>query len=319
MAASIAMLRLRARLLAWLRAFMAERGILELQTPLLSAAANSDPALESFETRYSGPVGGGPAPRWLRTSPEFALKRLLCRGVGDCYELGPVFRNGEFGREHNPEFTMLEWYRVGWDHLALAEEVAALVEGAFALVGRALRRRRLGYVELFAQHLGIDPLQLEDGELRARADALAGHTLDLDRDGLLDLLLSLAILPQLAEDELLVLVDFPASQAALARIHPSDPRLACRFEVYVGARELANGYHELADPAEQRLRFERDLRRRQRLGLPCHPLDEHFLAALADPGLPDCAGVALGVDRLLQAMTEASSIAEVLAWSFERA
>jgi len=239
--------------------------------------------------------------------------------VGDCYELGRVFRDGECGGRHNPEFTMLEWYRLGIDHYRLMDEVAELLLSAFALVGRVLKVRRASYRALFCEHIGIDPALASEPELRA---ALAGHDIDadgLERDDWLDLLLTHRIEPALPRDELLLLHDFPASQCALARVAGEGVEAhACRFEVYVGGVELANGYHELSDAQEQRARFERDNQRRRARGDVELPIDEHLLAALQH-GLPDCAGVALGVDRLMMLLSGAERIDQVIAFAGPRA
>ncbi len=317
--AGIEALRLRARLNHCIRAFFEARGVLEVETPLMSAAGNTEPNIRSFALDYSGPNAGASRRRYLRTSPEFPLKRLLAAGVGDCYELGRVFRDGECGGRHNPEFTMLEWYRLGIDHYRLMDEVAELLAAAFALVGRSLRVRRSSYRALFRDHVGLDPATAGEAELRA---ALAGHDIDaegLERDDWLDLLLTHRIEPELPRDELLLLHDFPASQCALARVAGEGAEAhACRFEAYVGGVELANGYYELSDAQEQRARFERDNRRRRARGEDALPLDEHLLAALQH-GLPDCAGVALGVDRLMMLLSGAERIDEVLAFAGPRA
>jgi lysyl-tRNA synthetase class 2 len=317
--AGIEALRLRARLNHCIRAFFEARGVLEVETPLMSAAGNTEPNIRSFALDYSGPNAGASRRRYLRTSPEFPLKRLLAAGVGDCYELGRVFRDGECGGRHNPEFTMLEWYRLGIDHYRLMDEVAELLHAAFALVGRSLTVRRSSYRALFRDHVGLDPATASEGELRA---ALAGHDIDaenLERDDWLDLLLTHRIEPALPRDELLLLYDFPASQCALARVAGEGVEAhACRFEAYVGGVELANGYHELSDAQEQRARFERDNRRRRARGDDPLPLDEHLLAALQH-GLPDCAGVALGVDRLMMLLSGAGRIDQILAFAGPRA
>ncbi|ODU45516.1 EF-P lysine aminoacylase EpmA [uncultured Aquimonas sp.] len=317
--ASTDALVLRARLNQCIRAFFAARGVLEVETPLMSAAANTEPNIRSFALDYSGPNAGPSRRRYLRTSPEFPLKRLLAAGVGDCYELGRVFRDGECGGRHNPEFTMLEWYRLGIDHYRLMDEVAELLLSAFALVGRVLKVRRASYRALFCEHIGIDPALASEPELRA---ALAGHDIDadgLERDDWLDLLLTHRIEPALPRDELLLLHDFPASQCALARVAGEGVEAhACRFEVYVGGVELANGYHELSDAQEQRARFERDNQRRRARGDVELPIDEHLLAALQH-GLPDCAGVALGVDRLMMLLSGAERIDQVIAFAGPRA
>ncbi|HEY2344571.1 MAG TPA: EF-P lysine aminoacylase EpmA [Xanthomonadaceae bacterium] len=317
-AAGIEALRLRARLYAMVRNFFAERDVLEVETPILSQAGNTDPNIQSFTSGFSGHVKAGARERWLRTSPEFPLKRLLAAGIGDCYELGRVFRNGEAGRRHNPEFTMLEWYRVGWDHRRLMREAAELVLAALALVGRGARVRETTYRELFLDALALDPLRVDDAQLR---EAMQGFAIDpqgLGRDDWLDLLLTHRIQPHVPADELLIVHDYPASQCALAKIRAEDPPVAERFELYLGSVELANGYHELTDAVEQRARFERDRAMRALRGDALPPLDEHLLAAL-EHGLPVCAGVALGVERLLAALLDADAIASVLAFPFERA
>ena len=316
--ASLDALRLRADLYASIRQFLATRGVLEVETPILSAAGNTDPNIASFRTRFEGHIGAGTRERWLRTSPEFPLKRLLAAGIGDCYELGRVFRNGEAGHRHNPEFTMLEWYRVGWDHRRLMRETADLVLAALALVGRTAGVRETTYRDLFTDTLGIDPLRADETALRAALDGIQIDPAGLRHDDWLDLLVTHRIQPTFAHDEILLVHDYPASQCALAKIRADDPPVAERFELYLGPVELANGYHELTDAAEQRLRFERDLVLRKERGaeLPC--VDESLLAALVH-GMPDCAGVALGVDRLLVALQGADTIAATLAFPFDRA
>jgi lysyl-tRNA synthetase class 2 len=317
MTAAPPVLRLRARLYARIRTFFAERGVLEVETPILSAAGNTDPNIESFGTLFSGHVDAGARERWLRTSPEFPLKRLLAAGVGDCYELGRVFRNGEAGGRHNPEFTMLEWYRVGWDHHRLMRETIELVQEALGLVARRAEVRVESYRQLFLDGLGIDPLRASLDELRA---PLAGYGIDpegLTRDDWLDLLLTHLLQPSFPRDRVTVIHDYPASQCALAKIRPGDPPLAERFELYLGRYELANGYHELDDAAEQRARFERDNARRRERGLRELPLDDRLLEVL--DALPACAGVALGVERLLMCLADTDAIADVLAFAFAEA
>jgi lysyl-tRNA synthetase class 2 len=313
-----ARLVLRARVYALIRGYFAERNVLEVETPILSAGANTDPNIESFSTRFSGHVDAGSHERWLRTSSEFPQKRLLAAGIGDCYELGRVFRNGEAGRRHNPEFTMLEWYRVGWNHTRLIDEVVNLVGNALALVGRRAEVRKFSYGELFRESIGIDPFTALDDEL---IDALGDVRVDgkgLGRDDWLDLLLTHRIQPKFPCDRITVIHDYPASQCALAKIRAGDPPVAERFELYLGSQELANGYHELTDAVEQRARFERDNRRRSERGLAALPIDVNLLAAL-EQGMPDCAGVALGVERLLMAMTGSDDIGTALAFPFARA
>ena len=313
----IASLQLRARLYALIRAFFADRHVLEVETPILSAAGNTDPNIESFSTTFSGHVDAGARERWLRTSPEFPLKRLLAAGMGDCYELGRVFRNGEAGGRHNPEFSMLEWYRVGWDHRRLMGETIELVEAALAMVGRRAEVLIESYRQLFLDELGVDPLHAPIDELRA---PLAEYNIDPDglvRDDWLDLLITHKLQLAFPRDRITVIHDYPASQCALARIRHGETPLAERFELYLGRYELANGYHELNDAAEQRARFERDNAVRRTRGLREVPIDERLLDVLG--ALPDCAGVALGVERLLMCLAGTDAIAEVLAFPFNQA
>lgn len=310
-------LRLRARLNAAIRAFFAERDVLEVETPILSRAGNTAANIASFSLEFSGRTDGAPRTRWLRTSPEHAHKRLLAAGVGDCYELGRVFRDGEVGSRHNPEFTMLEWYRTGWDHLRLAGETVELVRTALDLVGRDARVETIAYRDLYRERLGIDPMTAPEQALREALDVDIDPS-GLARDDWLDLLMTHRIQPALSPAMLLVVHDYPASQCALARVRMDDPPVAERFELYLGPLELANGYHELVDAGEQRARFENDLAVRASRGQSTPPIDEHLLAALAH-GLPRCAGVALGVDRLLAAMLDIRELAGVLAFGFERA
>ena len=315
---SLEAMRLRARLYAEIRGFFAARGLLEVETPVLSEAGNTEPNIDSFSTAFSGHRDAGAPRRWLRTSPEYPLKRLLAAGIGDCYELGRVFRNGEAGGRHNPEFTMLEWYRVGWDHLRLADEAVALVQQALALVGRRAQVESTSYRDLFLRWVGVDPFLAADAQLRQPLDGIGIDAQDLSRDDWLDLLMTHRIQPGLAADRITVVHDWPASQCALARVRDGDPPVAERFELYLGRFELANGYHELTDAAEQRQRFERDCAVRAARGTVQPPLDERLLGALQS-GMPDCAGVALGVERLLMALLGTDRIGDVLAFDFGRA
>ena len=311
------LLHLRAALYQLIRQFFIERNVLEVETPMLSAAGNTEPNIESFTTVFTGHVDAGARERWLRTSAEYPLKRLLAAGVGDCYELGRVFRNGEAGGRHNPEFSMLEWYRVGWDHRQLMRETIALVQAALALVQRQATVRIVSYGQLFLEKLKLDPLLAPLDDLRA---PLAAQHIDpegLTRDDWLDLLITHRLQPYFARDCLTVIHDYPATQCALARIRPGEPPRAERFELYLGPLELANGYHELNDACEQRARFERDNQRRAERGARQLPLDEALLAVLDT--LPDCAGVALGIERLLMCLADTDAIADVLAFPFAAA
>ena len=313
-------MRLRAWVNRLVREFFHARNVLEVETPVLSQAGNTDPNIASFQLEFSGRTDGAPRTRWLRTSPEFALKRLLAAGIGDCYELGRVFRDGEAGGRHNPEFTMLEWYRVDWDHLRLIDETAELVRAALSLLGREASLQVATYRDLYLDGLGIDPFTASDDALRAALGDVQIDPSGLVRDDWLDLLMTHRLQPAFAADALLAVVDYPASQCALAQVrgdgdgHP----VAERFELYLGSIELANGYHELRDAGEQARRFSRDgaVRRSRNHCVP--PTDLHLIDAL-ESGLPACAGVALGMDRLLMALLETPRIADVLAFEFARA
>ncbi|MDY7092298.1 MAG: EF-P lysine aminoacylase EpmA [Acidobacteriota bacterium] len=311
--AGLEALRRRAEVLAEIRAFFAEAGVLEVETPLLGAATASDLHIQSIVATVGGRRG------YLQTSPEYAMKRLLAAGSGPIYQISKAFRDGEQGRRHNPEFTLLEWYRPGWDHHRLMDEVAALLSRILSVPPA----ERQTYREAVREHAGVDPWTASAQELRRRAQELGlGEVSGLDADdrgGWLDLLLSLVVEPQLGRRRPTLLYDYPPDQAALARVRgQGEDAVAERFEAYVEGVELANGYHELLDPAEQRRRFERDLDRRAEAGLPPVPVDERLLAAL-EAGLPPCAGVALGVDRLVMLAAGASSLQEVLAFPADRA
>ena len=319
--ATLDTLRQRARLLERVRAFFAARGVLEVETPLLSVAAATDPALASFHTAYHGPGLPNGHGLYLHTSPEFPMKRLLAAGSGPIYQVARVFRDGEAGGRHNPEFTLLEWYRPGWGIEALMDEVEALVTGLYEGASPLPATRRYSYRALFEDILGLDPLAVDGEALRARGEreglvAPAGLPAD-DPDPWRDWLLTHLIEPRLGPG-LVFVRDYPASQAALARLKPGEPAVAERFELYWDGLELANGFHELGDATEQRARFAADNRKRALLGLPALPLDARLLAAL-EAGLPDCSGVALGLDRLLMRLAGLDRIDQVLAFAIERA
>ncbi len=310
-------LELRARLYTLTREFFAERGVLEVDTPILSAAGNTEPNIEGFITDFSGHSDAGVRARFLRTSPEYPMKRLLAAGVADCYELARVFRNGEAGRRHNPEFTMLEWYRVGWDHRRLMDECAELVNTALGLVGLLCEIKKISYTKWFEHELDLDPNFASESDLRASLAAFDIEPDGLTRDDWLDLLVTHCLQPALPHGQITIVYDYPASQCTLAKIRDDDPPVAERFELYLGTHELANGYHELNDAAEQRARFDRDNARRRTRGQREMPIDENLLAVLND--LPDCAGVALGIDRLLMCLLNTDDIGEVLAFPFANA
>lgn len=316
--ATRAALEARARLLTELRTFFAERGVLEVETPILSAAANPDPAIEPLH--LDADLTGTGTRRWyLQTSPEFPMKRLLAAGSGPIYQVCKVFRADERGRRHHPEFTMLEWYRPGFSLEDLMDEVAVLLR---RLVGRPeLPVERLRYRELFRGRLGLDPWTATTADLQAAAQARSiadADLLALDTDGWLDLLLTHCLEPDLGHHGLTFVHHYPPSQAALARIEPGNPPAARRFELYWQGMELANGFDELLDADEQRRRFQRDLDQRRELGRVSAPMDERLLAAL-EAGVPATSGVALGLDRLLMSMLGADHLDAVLALPVERA
>jgi lysyl-tRNA synthetase class 2 len=302
-------------MLARVRTFFTERGVLEVETPTLSAGGVTDPQIESLVSR----IRGLPHEFYLSTSPEFAMKRLLAAGSGDIYQLCKVFRDGERGRWHNPEFTLLEWYRVGFDDTALMSEVLLLIGELLAPERRFPGAERLTYAEAMRQYAGVDAHTADDRELDAAAQRLrVACEADLDRDAKLDLLMGLAVGPQLGRERPCFIYDYPASQASLARLKPGLPRVAARFELYLDGIELANGFHELANPAEQRARFLLDLATRRARGQVEPRMDERLLAAL-EAGMPDCAGVALGFDRLAAIALGASRLSEAMAFSIDNA
>jgi lysyl-tRNA synthetase class 2 len=314
--ATPATLRLRAQRLAAARAFFAARGVLEVDTPLVVRHAVTDVHIHAASVR----LAGEPHPLYLHTSPEYAMKRLLAAGSGDIYQICHVMRGEERGRLHNPEFTLIEWYRLGASIDALMDEVEALVRLLAAPAGTA-PAQRLTYQQAFEQVLGVDPLAADETALRAaaaRAGCDAGAVAGGQRDELLDLLMGVVVGPRLGRGAMCFVHRYPASQAALARLDPADARVALRFELYLEGVELANGFVELGDAAEQRARFEADRRVRAARGLPAPAIDAWLLAALAH-GLPSCAGVAVGFDRLLMLATGAADIAAVMAFTTERA
>jgi lysyl-tRNA synthetase class 2 len=309
------MLRLRAEILAKIRAFFAERGVLEVETPLLASAPVTDLHLQALNCRYRGPGADEGRDLYLQTSPEFAMKRLLAAGSGPIYQICKAVRDSEAGGRHNPEFTILEWYRPGWDHHRLMDEADELL---VEILGRG-SGERISYATAFERYARIDVFSISDDALRLRVGDFGVEDAEgLTRDDLLDLVLTHVIEPRLGHCQPTFIHDYPASQASLARVRNGDPPLAERFEVFAEGVELANGYHELTDGPEQRRRFETDIETRKILGLPEVPIDKHLLAAL-EHGLPDCAGVALGIDRLLMVATGTRNIADVLAFPIDRA
>jgi len=313
--ACLAILQQRAAILRTIREFFAIRGVMEVETPLMCHTSVTDPFIQSIPAYFQAPHQTVPTCYYLQTSPEYAMKRLLAAGSGPIYQITKAFRQGEVGQYHNPEFTMMEWYRPGFDHHALMDEMDALLQ----LILKKPAAERKSYAELFQSHLQLDPHHAALAELKACAEH---HELSVamdiyDRDTWLNLLMTHVIEPRIGLEKPLFVYDFPASQAALARIQASNPPVASRFEVYFRGLELANGFHELQDAKEQRLRFEKNNQERIAQGLPTLALDHYFLAAL-EHGLPDCAGVALGIDRLVMLATHSESIQEVLSFDFAR-
>jgi len=314
--ASLPTLRLRAELLAATRSFFAERSVLEVDTPALVRHAVTDRHIHSAQVQ----LPGHGAPLFLHSSPEYAMKRLLAAGSGDIYQIAHVFRGDEAGRLHNPEFTLVEWYRCGFSMQQLMREVAQL---AALLLGLPLDAplEALSYQQAFARALDCDPLAATDSELRALA---LRQRLDpqlvarCQRDELLDWLMGSVVGPGLGADRLCFVHRYPASQAALARLDADDARVALRFELYYRGIELANGFEELTDAGQQRERFQSDRAQRLGCGLPVPEIDQALLDALA-AGLPPVAGVAMGFDRLLLLRSGERELAAVLAFPLERA
>jgi elongation factor P--(R)-beta-lysine ligase len=328
--ATRAMLEQRASLLARARRFFAGRGVLEVDTPLVVNAPVTDVHIHSARVEFAATEGSPSAdvtrPYFLHTSPEYAMKRLLAAGSGDIFQICHVVRGFERGRLHNAEFTLIEWYRIGFSLDDLMSEVEALVRELLGASGAHRIRERLSYREAFLRELRLDPFSASIGELEEVAKKLgftasragSGAGGEDSRDELLELLMGTLVGPRLGLEALTFVHGYPATQAALARLDPRDPRAALRFELYCEGLELANGFHELASTAEQRARFERDLEERRRLGLPSFTIDERLLAAL-EAGLPECVGVALGFDRTLMLARGAGHIDEVLPFPTDRA
>lgn len=300
-----------------LRAHFAGEGVLEVETPLVCSTAGTDPSLQPMTVRYAGPVYPHGVDLYLQTSPEFAMKRLLAAGSGPIYQICKAFRDGETGRLHNPEFTILEWYRPDYSLAQLMADVAEVIR--VALGWPALPVGYRSYASLFADRFDIDVFSISAEDLRALAVAqhvLGAETMDLDHDGWLDLLLSHLIQPTLGSEGLCFVTDYPASQAALARLNP-DGLSAARFEVFLHGVELANGFHELTDAGEQAARFEADNCRRRAAGMKPVRVDRLLLAAM-EAGLPDSCGVAVGLDRVLMLRMGSNDLDGVLALSLQR-
>lgn len=315
---SIELLQLRARMLSNIRVFFAERNVLEVETPLLSHASGTDAQLDFFTSIYE--TSSHSQALFLQTSPEFAMKRLLAAGSGSIYQICKAFRNGEFGRFHNPEFTILEWYRVGFDLAQLINEVENLFDALFD--GKLNAPQRVIYQAIFEQFTGLNALifSLNDYSNFAKqanfpdAISICGESHAL----WLDFLFSFCVQPHLGKNGLCSVYGYPACQSSLARLSVENPLITERVEVFINGIELGNGFYELTDVAEQNQRFDAEIKTRQRENLPAAVKDERLLAALEN-GLPDCSGIALGLDRVLMVLANSPAIAEVLSFEFLRA
>lgn len=310
----LASLRERAACLRTIRDFFHNRGVLEVDTPVLGHGAPIDTHIDVMRVQI-----GNEQWAYLHTSPEYAMKRLLALGIGDCYQLGHVFRLGEAGRMHNPEFTMLEWYRVGMSYDVFIEETLDLIR----LMLGALPASFLSYRDALKRFAGIDYVKASTDELiacaKAHGQTLSPEASTWDKDTLQTLLLGCIVEPHLGKNELLVLHSYPSTQAALARtLQKEDEVIAERFEIYYRGVELANGYHELTDAVEQRRRLQEDELYRQKMGKAPLAIDENFLTAL-EIGLPPCCGVAVGFDRLLMLRLNKTSLSEILPFTWSDA
>ena len=313
--ASIKNLLTRAKLIEEIRRFFTDRGLLEVETPVLSEFGVTDVHLSTFSTEFISPFGEQSKTLWLSTSPEYHMKRLLAAGSGPIFQIGKVFRNEEAGNRHNPEFTMLEWYRPHFDMYRLINEVDDLLQQIL----ECPPAESMSYQFTFQQYVGLDPLSADLAELveKAKKHQLMGAENE-SRDTLLQFLFSAVVEPQIGQEAPVVVYHFPASQAALAQISSEDLRVAERFEFYYKGLELANGFHELSDAREQLRRFQQDNLQREKMGLPARAIDTRLLSAL-QAGIPNCSGVALGVDRLLMIAMGAEHIKEVISFAIDNA
>ncbi len=323
--ASLEMLETRARLLSKLRAFFAEKNILEVQTPVLSQAGNTDPTIEIFVTQEHENTKHSIQPSFLNSSPEFAMKRLLAAGYGSIYQITPAFRQDEQGKRHNPEFTLLEWYRIDFDHHALMGEINALLRFIAEDFLTLERSQFYSYQDAMIKFADVDPFTASDEELKNASVKAGVDVVGMDdtsqdsyRDNWLNLLMSHVVEKNLPLNCPVFIYDYPASQAALAKIRKGSPDVAERFELYINGMELANGFHELVDANEQAERFHNEQAQRKKSELAGIPADYHLIDALRH-GLPECAGVAIGLDRLLMVLTGTEHINDVLTFPFDRA
>lgn len=313
---SLRALQDRALLYQKIRQFFAERGVLEVETPLLCHYGVTDVHIDNIRANVD--LGNTAAFGFLQTSPEYAMKRLLAQWGQPIYQICKAFRNDECGQYHNPEFTMLEWYRPQFTHHELMDEMDALLQRLLACSSA----KRYSYQEIFTKHVGINPFRVDLADclelLAQHQIALSDAAKNISTDNALQLIMSHLIEPHLGFEQPAFIYDYPSTQAALAKLSAKNPNAAERFEVYIHGVELANGFNELADAAEQQMRFQRDQETRLALGLPARDIDPRFLAALQH-GLPDCAGVALGIDRLLMILAGEKHINKVIHFCWDNA
>lgn len=291
-------LQKKARLLQQIRAFFMRQDVLEVQTPLLSKFGTTDPSIESVKAVARGQE------QYLQTSPEFFMKRLLASGSGSIFQICPAFRDEEQGTHHLTEFTLLEWYMEGWDYSQLMQQIELLIAD---IAAEPVDITTLSYADLFIQYVGFDPLNIDTQALKERVPE---HLRDLDHDALLDYFISIEIMPKLADSKWLFVKDYPAQQASLAKISEHNPQVAERFELFYNGLEIANGFSELQDAQEQQARFIADNKKRQAHAQQTVAIDETLIAAL-EHGLPRCAGVAIGIERLLMVLYQLDDIQQV--------
>jgi elongation factor P--(R)-beta-lysine ligase len=317
---SLELLHLRAQMFQKIRQFFAEKSVLEVETPLLCRAIGTDPNLDFFTTGYH--LQPAQQTLFLQTSPEFAMKRLLAAGSGSIYQICKAFRNGESGRFHNPEFTLLEWYRVGYNLSQLMDEVDSLIALLLGETKALQATQRISYQNLFQQYTGLNPIVFSCEQYTCYAQdcglidapTLCGqdHTLWLD------LIFSHQIQPHLGHNALCMVYGYPACMPSLARINENDSAITERVELFINGVELGNGYYELGDALEQEQRFDKEIAARRASNRPSVIKDERLLAAL-DAGLPDCSGIAIGLDRILMLLSKCAAIDNVLAFSISKA
>ena len=317
---SIEILRLRAQVLAEIRQFFSARAVLEVETPILGYSCGTDPQLDFFTTDYCAP----PLRQnlFLQTSPEFAMKRLLAAGSGSIYQLCKAFRNGESGRYHNPEFTLLEWYRAGFTLPQLMDEVEELLACLFAGHKILNPPQRFSYQDIFQCHTGLNPLEFCYEDYCAYAgdndQTEAVSICGVDHGLWLDFIFSHDVQPRLGENAVCMVYGYPACQSSLARINESNSKITDRVEIFINGIELGNGYYELTDAKEQGRRFDKEIAIRQQKKRPVIVRDEHLIAAM-EAGLPECSGMAIGLDRLLMLLTSSANINDVLNFPIHRA